>query len=325
MTESLFSLMQSAVDIVGISLHPTNKIAAALSGEDIAGQPFAVARVNFWPGPIAEKIGMGVDIGSASGTVHAETACILAAPRTRGAAVFVTDPPCPNCMKNMAEAGIKKLYIDHKGFDKDFAQRRAEDVEDMTLLICKTAGISVDVIYRKEKRIESFLSIAPGYLPAIEKPSRVYDIKDEINAGLFQSIIAAEKKFYGDNPFAVAIAHTTHGQSHVIAAEIHAIAGFTSATPTPEGKYNFLLQPVHRVLMTAARRGLVIDRDYLFSSRVPTAREQVNIVGAGFSKIWLGDTKHARDPDALQALEQLTKANVLKLCHPERSEGSLIK
>ena len=313
MTDSLFSLMQSAVDIVATSQHATNKVAATIAGSNVAGQPFALARVNTWPAPILAAFGQNTDIGSASGTVHAETACILAAPRTRGASVFVTDPPCPNCMKNMAEAGIKKLYIDHKGFDKDFARRRGDDFEDMTLHICKTAGISVDIIYRKDKRIEPILTPPPGYLPAIEKPAKVYEIDLPMNVVRFRAIIETEQNLYGKQPFAVALAFAPSGQGYIITAEIHAIAGFTSTTPAPEGKYNYLLQPVHRVLMTAARRGLKIDQNYLFSSRVPTAREQVNIVGAGFSKIWLGNTTDARDADALQALDQLTKAGILNI------------
>lgn len=323
-----FTYMQSAVDIVQTSAHPANKIAAVLAGEDVAGQPFSLAKVNFWPAPIREKIGLGVEIGNASGTVHAETACLLAAPRTRGATLFVTDPPCPNCVKNMAEAGIKKLYIDHKGFGKDFARRRGDDFEEMSLMICKKSGISVHVVHRREQRIETILEIADDYWPAIEKPARVFEVSKAIDEPEFKKIVRNEKEFYEEKPFAIALAHPPHlhlppvgggeegrrgnsTQSFLISAEIHAIAGFTSDMPAPEGKYNYQLQPVHRVLMTAARRGLRIDHNYLFCSRVPTAREQVNLVGAGFSKLYLGDDRHARDEDGLRAFEQLVKAGIL--------------
>src|SRR5690606_7708262 len=113
-----------------------NKIAATVFGHDLAGKPFSVSRTNFWPAAIANSIGTEDDIGDSSGTIHAETAAILAASHTAGAALCVTDPFCPNCAKNIAEAGIKTIYIDHKGFDKDFATRRGGDFQNMSMRIC---------------------------------------------------------------------------------------------------------------------------------------------------------------------------------------------
>ena len=113
MTASPFDEMQRAVDIVGTSPHPANKIAATVFGLDTTGQPFSVSRTNCWPQSIADRIGMDADIGDSSGTIHAETAAIFAAPVTAGAALCVTDPFCPNCAKNIAEAGIRTIYIDH--------------------------------------------------------------------------------------------------------------------------------------------------------------------------------------------------------------------
>src|SRR5688572_3388790 len=140
MALSEYELMQQAVDIVQQSEHPTNKVSAAIAGLDVTGTPYAIAKTNYWPEDIKMRIGREARIGSASGTVHAETACLLAAPRTENASVFVTDVPCPNCVKNMAEAGIKALYIDHKGFAKDFALRRGGHFESMSLRICEKAG-----------------------------------------------------------------------------------------------------------------------------------------------------------------------------------------
>jgi deoxycytidylate deaminase len=335
MKTDIFHHMQSAVDIVGQSLHPTNKIAATIAGIDNNGIPYALSRVNFWPEPIRQKIGINVDIGGASGTVHAETACILSAPKTDNAAIFVTDPPCPNCVKNMAEAGIKTLYIDHKGFDKDFAARRGDDVRDLSLGICEKAGISVYKIFRKEKRTEAIVTIPPDYIPAIDRPARIVKIYGAIN---FPEIIKIEAEYFDRSNFAVAVCYAPPpevlrtsslpplggglgwggedswgGESFIISAEIHPIPGFAADENLDGGKYNHLLQPVHRVMMTAARMGLRINKDYLYATRVPTSREMVNMIGAGIDTITIGDTKSARDSDSMKAMEILQSFQILKV------------
>src|SRR5690606_17449299 len=76
-----FAMMQMAVEVVNSSPHPTNKIAAAISGIDHNGEAFAIAATNFWPEPI-QVLDPDTRIGGSSGTIHAETACALRAPRT---------------------------------------------------------------------------------------------------------------------------------------------------------------------------------------------------------------------------------------------------
>jgi dCMP deaminase len=309
---SPFEFMQQAVDIVQTSLHETNKIAATLVGRSPDGMSFAVARTNFWPEPIRKAFPGGQRIGNASGTVHAELACVLAAPCSQDSVLYVTDPPCPNCVKNMAEAGIKTLYIDHKGFDKDFAQRRQGDFTDMSLRICEKAGISVNRIFRKDRRIEPILEIPHGYSPALEKPPRIDQIDAEPSPQLFETLVQEQQQLFKDRPFACALSRGPLGRVFLIGAEIHPVIGYTTATlEEPEGKYSFLLQPTNRVLMTAVRYGQKLQDGYLYSSRVPTSRELVNLVGSGLSRIAIGDRSQARDGFGLEALEALEKAGVL--------------
>lgn len=313
MNDTPFSLMQKAVDAVAGSEHPVNKVAAAIAGKDIDGKPFALAAHNFWPAPIKAKIGTETDIGNSSGTVHAETACLLQAPITDNSTMYVTDPPCPNCVKNMVEAGVKTLYIDHKGFDKDFAQRRSEDVEELSLEICRKAGMNVFKIFRKEKRVEIIIHIVPGYMPVIEKRARVEVLQEPPSEKLFKVLVEKERTQYKERPFAVALAADKLGKAWMVSAEIHAVAGFTAKSASTENKYDLLLQPVHRVLMTAARYGLKIQNGFIYCSRVPTAREQVNIAGSGISSIYLGNDGKARDEYGLQAVKQLTDAGILEI------------
>ena len=64
-------------------------------------------------------------------------------------------------------------------------------------------------------------------------------------------------------------------------------------------------------MMYMARKGFTLYPDYLYCSQVPTAREQVNLVGGGFKRITIGDITKCRDPEGLKAMEQLSKFNIL--------------
>lgn len=312
--DTIYDLMQRAVDIVHDSPHPDNKIAATLAGVDQSGNPFSVSYTNYWPPAIHETIGMGTRIGNSSGTVHAETACIIHAPATKDAALFVTDPPCPNCVKNMAEAGIKALYIDHKGFNKDFARRRGHHFTAMSMRICEKAGISVYEIRRKEEKRVPIFETPESFTPQLEKPPQIEAIeKKDIDHLSFLDCVKSKKRKYKKEPFAVAVARDPKSKTaYLIAAERHPVIGYISETmEEKEEKYSLLLEPVNRLIMTAALRGLKIDPDYLFSSRTPTARELVNMVGAGLEKITISDIHESRDKYGLKALEQLRAASIL--------------
>lgn len=314
MSVSEYELMQQAVDIVGQSEHPTNKVAAALAGRDGAGNSFAVARTNYWPPAIAEKIGWEIKIGNSSGTVHAETACLMDAPRAEGASLYVTDVPCPNCVKNMAEAGVRAMYIDHKGFTKDFALRRGGHFDNMALRICEKAGIAVYKIFRKEQRIEPILKISQGFTPVIEKPARISKLDKKPTRDEFLALAKTENENYAGAPFAFAVAGNKAGEIVTISAETHPCPGYTAQTvENGDEKYSTILQPVNRVMMTAARHGLKIEREYFYSSRVPTARELVDMVGAGLTHIALGDRTKSRDSFSIDALEQLKNAQIITI------------
>ena len=299
--------MQAAVDIVNDSQHPTNKIAAT-----IAGDGWAFSQTNQWPSIIEEKIGTETDIGNSSGTIHAETACILKANqtghRTKNASIFISDPPCPNCMKNMAEAGISKLYIDHKGFDKDWAKRRGDSFENMSMRVAAKAGMDVHVIYRKEQRFEIISEHPPGYKPPNENPPQIELCNN------WQSKLESAISDHDNEPFALALAEDKDGKTVSILLDRHPTIGYTMEdVEGKHGKYSFILQPINRLLMVAAREGLTLNPDHIFSSRVPTSREFVNLIGAGFSKIQIGNTNESRDEYGLQAFKQLKLDKIIEI------------
>ncbi len=304
--------MQKAVDVVNLSLHPTNKVAATLFTDG-----FSLSRTNFWPETIISHFGTETDIGNSSGTVHAEVACILAAPaKTDGAALCVTDPFCPNCAKNIAEAGIKTIYIDHKGFDKDFAARRGDHFQNMSMQICARAGINIYEIRRKEERIAPILEIPADYAPANDAPVIVTALPATAPEAEFLDMIADCRANLGHERFAVALAFSPQGKLFGLCAKSHLAVGYSRRIDVPElhdphGKYSFVLEPVNRLLMNAARLGLKIHAEYLYASGIPSARELVNLVGAGIGTLHIGDMAQARDAGAIEGLKQLRQCGVL--------------
>lgn len=298
--------MQAAVDIVLTSPHPTSKVAASLFSSDTI-----LARTNNWPNKIVETLGMDARIGNSSGTVHAEVQCVVDFPvATDGASLCVTDPFCPNCAKNIAEAGIKTIYIDHKGFDKDFALRRGSEFESMSLRIAARAGISIYEVRRKEGTVVPILEIpteykAPEDNPVKITPAPMGDLQDLVKE---VKVIAPR--------WACAFAEDADGVRHSLIASVHAAIGFTEKTDHEkisqvEGKYNFYLEPMTRLMMGAARRGLKLIDGQIWASCIPTAREQVNMVAANLSKIYVGDIAHARDADGLHARSMLEGSGII--------------
>jgi deoxycytidylate deaminase len=307
-----FSAMQRAVDIVQTSPHPDNKIAASLfRGELIT------ARTNAWPEKIVRLLGTTTRIGSSSGTVHAEVSCLLNFPgKVEGASLCITDPFCPNCAKNIAEAGVKRIYIDHKGFQKDFAKRRSGEFESMSLRIAERAGIEIFELRRKERSIIPILEIRDGFRAPQDNPIKIE--KSPFDAGprglreLVDSVQVLHERW------ACGFAMGDQRQLYALIASAHPAIGYTKENPGdldalshPEGKYNFYLEPVNRLLMGAARNGMRLLDGLVWCSVVPTSREQVNLVAANIGTIHIGATNEARDADALAARDTLSTADIL--------------
>ncbi|PJB69619.1 MAG: deoxycytidylate deaminase [Alphaproteobacteria bacterium CG_4_9_14_3_um_filter_47_13] len=315
MNFSSFDEMQKAVVIVGSSLHPLNKIAATIFGTDKERHPYSLSKTNFWPEAIKKTIGLDKKIGNSSGTIHAETAAILAAPYTYGASLCVTDPFCPNCAKNIAEAGIRTIYIDHKGFNKDFAERRGTHFTNMSMQICERAGINVYELNRKEKKLSPIIEIPESFTPPEDSPVEIERVSGA-NEDVFRALIALKLETHKGRKFAVALAKNKRGDIFGLTARAHPAIGYRMDTDIeeithPEGKYSFMQEPVNRLLMNAPRHGLKIVNGLFFCSQLPTAREQVNMVGAGFSEVLVRNISQARDDWAFHAMKQLMKAEIL--------------
>jgi len=318
MTEfaDIYHFLQKTLDAVKESAHPTNKIAACLWHEDRADHD--VIHTNYWPQIILDKIGVDIKIGNASGTVHAETACILNSDfPTDGASIAISDPFCPNCAKNMAEAGIKNIYIDENGFNKDFFKRRGDHFDRMSMQICERAGINIYALDTTNETFRDILVIPKNYKPAIDSPIEREKIQTPSEA-IFQEIIANAMERHKRRKFSIAIVRDNNGNFWGLTARAHAVEGYSMQQPdealdllTPIGKYSFIQEPVNRMLMHCARKGYEIMEEYFFCSQVPTSREQVNIIGAGLNRISVGDTEKCRDRHGLDAMQTLNDHKIL--------------
>ncbi len=298
--------MQQAVDVVLTSPHPENKVAATLFHGNLS-----VSRTNDWPPIILENLGTEQRIGSSSGTLHAEVNCILNASfKTDGASLAITDPCCPNCAKCIAEAGIKTVYIDHKGFEKDFAARRGDEFQDMSLRILAHAGISIFEVTRKENKIRELHTPQADYIPPEENPIEIRACREDISdATLLQTakLVRVKHERWG-----CALATDNDGKIWTLVASAHPAIGYTKdkLETSDDGKYDFILEPMNRILMGAARAGLTIAPNHIWCSVLPTPREMVNLVGAGLKNIYIGDVKTTKTA-SLDAKNTLEAAQII--------------
>ena len=298
--------MQLAVDIVSSSRHPENKIAATLfkDGSEIS-------KTNDWPPLILQKLGQDTRIGDSSGTVHAELNCLFHTNfPTEGAALAITDPCCPNCAKCIAEAGIKTVYIDHKGFEKDFAVRRGDEFQDMSLRILAHAGVSLYEVIRKENKMRLLYEPSADYIPPEDNPIEIRPCRAALSTGtLLQTAKLVRVKH---ERWACALATDDQGKIWTLVASAHPAIGYTQSDMLrKDGKYDFILEPINRILMGAARKGLNISRDHVWCSVLPSPREMVNLIGCDFKKIYVGDIAISKKTESLAAKDLLKGNDIL--------------
>lgn len=298
--------MSQAVDIVLSSRHSDNKIAATLFKDEES-----LSKTNDWPSIILDRIGIEGRIGDSSGTIHAEVNCLNHSNfPTEGASLAITDPCCPNCAKCIAEAGIKFVYIDHKGFEKDFAVRRGDEFQDMSLRILAHAGVSLYEVIRKENKIRLLYEPDEGYIPPEDNPIEIRPCRAPLSTDTLlhtAKLVKVKHERWG-----CALATDAQGKLWTLVASAHpAIGSIQSDIRKTDGKYDFILEPMNRILMGAARKGLKISRDHIWCSVLPSPREMVNLIGYGVQKIYIGDLNAAKKPASQSARETLEASSIM--------------
>ena len=283
-----------------------------------------VSETNQWPAPIEDALGHEVRIGKSSGTIHAETAALLNTGfSTKNASICITDPFCPNCAKNIAEAGIAVIYIDHKGFEKDFWQRRSGTFDNMSMQIVEKAGIAVYRLHRKEEKVEPIHEPEKSYIPKEDSPIEVEPASND--AGFFDMLITHKATQHYNRKIAIGLAQNKSGKTYSLTTRVHAVVGYSMQNDfdidqitQARGKYSFMQEPINRYLMSCKRLGLTPIKEHLFCSQIPTSREQVNLIGAGFTEITIGDVFRSRSPDGFVARDLVEEKGLLKFKQASR-------
>ena len=307
-----FKAMQAAVDIVLSSEHINNKIAACLFTETKH-----IVGTNHRPHPLKNQFLPDVRVGDSSQFIHAEVGCIYKSNiATDGASLCVTDPFCPNCAKAIAESGIRHVYIDHKGLDKDFAKRRGEDFESLSLLVMEKAGIHVSILYRKEQRIEPLLT--PPIMTRIATAGlEFFDCVDDLS---MSDMVESFRNRQPNSAWACARVKESNGQ-------ITGILIFEGLPPglTPhnyidkknEGrgndKYGLTTDPMNRLMFYIKRKNMVLLNGEIGCNITPSARALVNCTGFGVQKLVIGENQSKADENKQAALTLLHKNGILQV------------
>jgi deoxycytidylate deaminase len=303
------SAMQMAVDIVLSSPHPANKVAATLFNDE--GQ--FVSKTNDWPEIILKKLGQDKRIGDSSGTVHAEVNCFINSPfPTHDSSLAITDPCCPNCAKCIAESGVRRVYIDHKGFDKDFAVRRGGEFQDMSLHILSHAGISIFEVFRKDNLIKELYIPPQNYIPPEENPIEIRACRHMASLEVLKQTINLVKIKHPR--WGCALAKNQTGKVFTLVASAHPAIGYTKNQDMMgiDGKYDFMLEPINRLIMGSAKSGLEIIPDYIWCSVLPTPREMVNLVAYDIQTIYCGESHISKESFSGDARILLEESQILK-------------
>lgn len=284
---AIYDAMQKAVDIVNTSEHSKNKIAACLFSDQAY-----TASVNRRPASLSACFTPDIRIGKSSQFIHSEVASIFQANfKTEGASLCVTDPFCPNCAKAIVEAGIRHVYIDHKGLAKDFAVRRGDDFANLSLFMMEKAGIHVSILYRKDQKTEELINPPIRTRPAGNDGIEFFDIADDLHLA---DMIHSFRIRQAHGSWACAKVREPDGRMTGILVFEHLPTGITlheyEDKKTISDKYTLTVDPVNRLLFYIRRKGLSLPDLHIGCNLFPSSRAMVNAVGFGITAITVGET-----------------------------------
>ncbi|MCK5385251.1 MAG: hypothetical protein KAJ29_06695 [Alphaproteobacteria bacterium] len=320
MNKNLFKNMARAGAAKEKSPHPTHKVGAYLSFPEKNISPVSQNNqlcFNYWPAPLADTIGKNKKLGNASATIHAEVAALIKTPiSTNQAEIYVTDLPCPNCAKTMAEAGIATVYIDTRTYETPLGEKMRPFFEQVSLLIFKCAGIGVHEIDISGQNISTLLDSMPRDNDLVFAESSCQSIPD-FSQTLFREYIKELDNKAPAIPFIACIASDKEGNAHLLTARAHNTVALTQddirRISNVQNKYEPMLQPFNRLLAQCAYYNLRINDKHLYISQTPTAREFVNMIGYGFTSITIGNPDKCRDKWGLTALKQIRNHNIMEI------------
>lgn len=294
------------------SPNPVHKIAATLCGRDTQNLPFIISRTNFWPGAL-DSIPRTTWIGNSSGWIHAETAAIFRCTRTEGADLYVTDPLCPDCMKNVLTAGIRAVYIDIAGYAKPYAVRDGHTIIEMSHRMAHHAGVPVYMVDSTAGQITCLNDLRDDVIPS---PAADHTpLGPIVSAGEergFAAHVLHLRDDWSDQDFATACALTPAGQIAFLTVTPDIIPGHAGKpNMMVEGKHDFVQTSLMRLLLTARRLGLRLIMDSVTCANGPSSRDLVNFIGAGGRQIRILSAQKSRDAASRTALSLLETNKIL--------------
>jgi len=322
-----FLSMQDAVAAALKSKHPTNPIGATLEFSDGTRLSSSNLYIDAL-GPIDQKF------GGAGPTIHAEMATILNAIKegkiTLGAKIYITDPPCPSCMKILVEAGISEIFVDNKGFEKDWYKKRGQDFREMSLSLAGQAGIPIHRLKRNKDKMtaetgllnKNLLNECPQKLPysAVEFKQII-----EGHTAYIPDLIKKAKAHFGEDKRIAAmvgqpINSTFSGAPMFIAyVQSNAVSMHMdgNALTYKSEKYTFEMLAMDRLIASSARHGLM-PISPLILSNYETGSELIDL--AGLARItrdgkmleisFLERTEH--NPDLYGVMYSLSEASLVQ-------------
>ncbi len=306
-----FELMGKAISCKNKSPHPIHKVGATICGLDLNGQYFESTNHNFWPYILKNNIGINNKLGNSSTTIHAELASLFTVPTSKNANIYITDLPCPNCAKMIINAGIKNVFIDSNTHNTPLGLKMKPYFNDISMLFFEKAGLGVFEMNFPLKTIKTLLkskTIKENHNKPSFKITPFNKNKDKF--------IELVKDPAPNRAFAACLAKNHKNNIVFVSAKTIATRGFSKQdvqkVKTIQNKYAAMLQPINHLLTLCAKHGLSLNKEFIFSSQTPTAREFVNIIGAGCTKLYIGNNLKCRDEYGLNALKQLQNKNIIK-------------
>jgi len=307
-----FKRMDKALTCEDKSQHPTHKVGALICGLDLDGQYFERTKHNFWPDILKSTIGTDKKLGNSSTTIHAEIAALFTVPTSNNADIYITDLPCPNCAKTIIHAGIKNVFIDSHTHNTPLGLKMKPYFNDISMLFFEKAGLGVFEMNSPQKTITTLLkskSIKEDHKKASFEITPFNKGKDKF--------IELVKNHSPNRAFAACLAKNYKNNIVFLSAETSTTEGLSkqdiNKVRTIQDKYAATLQPINHLLALCAKNGLALDKKFIFSSQTPTAREFVNIIGAGCDKLYIGDKSKCRDEYGLTATKQLQNKNIMDI------------
>lgn len=319
----IFDALHKALARAERSEHPVNKIGAALYNFETPSAPMTVT-CNERPRALCDTFPFDMRIGASSQTVHAEiNALFRFKGRLMGSHMWITDPFCPNCAKMMAQAGVRHIYIDKKGIDKDWASRRADEFKTMSLRIAQKAGIEVDMVDLKARTIEPIFETAIQTRLGTTN-NEFFDVPAHTSVS---DLMGVMQQRFGTHsrPFALAITGSEKDQKKVGVLAFESLPpGFSfEQSRTREGKYRYPIDPVNNLLITLKRQRLSLYGGAIGSSHLPSSRAFVNAIGLGVKDIYVNSLEPEHDVQAPAALDALRPVMTVRLItQPGQSQNT---